>query len=43
MSTRVDTVSAVLGQAFIQLSILGCQQNLVQRYMSLGSLKEVSK
>lgn len=38
----MDTVSAVLGQAFIQLSMMGCQQNMVQRYMSLKTNREVT-
>lgn len=40
---RVTTVSAVLGQLFMSLSILGCQQNFVQRYCSMKSKKEVVK
>lgn len=42
-TTRVDTGSAYLGQLFISLSILGCQQNLVQRYLSMKSEKEVKR
>ncbi|XP_015173278.1 PREDICTED: sodium-coupled monocarboxylate transporter 2 [Polistes dominula] len=40
---RVTTVSAVLGQLFMSLSILGCQQNFVQRYCSMKSKNEVVK
>ncbi|KAJ6637844.1 Sodium-coupled monocarboxylate transporter 1, partial [Pseudolycoriella hygida] len=43
LTTRVDTGSAYLGQLFISLSILGCQQNLVQRYLSMKSEKEVKR
>lgn len=40
---RVSTVSALLGQLFMSLSILGCQQNFVQRYCSMSSKREVVK
>ncbi|KAK2579906.1 hypothetical protein KPH14_007586 [Odynerus spinipes] len=40
---RVSTVSAVLGQLFMSLSILGCQQNFVQRYCSMSSKRKVVK
>lgn len=43
LTTRVDTGSAYLGQLFISLSILGCQQNLVQRYLSMKTEKEVKR
>lgn len=43
LTTRVDTVSATIGQAIIQISIVGCQQNLVQRYMSLKDIHQVRK
>lgn len=43
MSTRIDTLSAWLGQLFISLSVLGCQQNNVQRYMSMNSRKDVNR
>lgn len=43
ITTRVDTLSAYLGQLFISLSVLGCQQNLVQRYLSMKSEKEVRR
>ncbi|XP_017891643.1 sodium-coupled monocarboxylate transporter 1 [Ceratina calcarata] len=38
---RVTTISAILGQLFISLSIFGCQQNFVQRYCSMNSLRQV--
>ncbi|XP_065371723.1 sodium-coupled monocarboxylate transporter 1 [Calliphora vicina] len=41
MTVRVDTTSAWLGQLFVSLSQFGCQQNFMQRYVSLKSLKEV--
>lgn len=40
---RVDTTSAWLGQLFMSLSIFGCQQNFVQRYLSMNSFKEVRR
>ncbi|XP_067007562.1 sodium-coupled monocarboxylate transporter 2 isoform X1 [Anabrus simplex] len=40
---RVSTVSAVVGQLFMSLSIFGCQQSFVQRYCSMGSQKAVIK
>lgn len=40
---RVATVSALLGQLFMSLSIFGCQQNFVQRYCSMDSLKTVRR
>ncbi|XP_046823476.1 sodium-coupled monocarboxylate transporter 1 [Vespa crabro] len=40
---RVTTISAVLGQLFMSLSIFGCQQNFVQRYCSMKSKREVVK
>lgn len=43
IKTRIDTLSAWLGQLFISLSVLGCQQNNVQRYMSLNSQKDVTR
>ncbi|XP_061386173.1 sodium/iodide cotransporter [Musca vetustissima] len=42
-SVRVDTTSAWLGQLFVSLSQFGCQQNFMQRYVSLKSLKEVKR
>jgi solute carrier family 5 (sodium-coupled monocarboxylate transporter), member 8/12 len=43
MTVRVDTTSAWLGQLFMSLSLFGCQQNFVQRYLSMKSIKEVTK
>lgn len=43
VTTRIDTLSAWLGQLFISLSVLGCQQNNVQRYISMKSKKEVNR
>lgn len=43
VTTRIDTLSAWLGQLFISLSVLGCQQNNVQRYMSMKSRKDVNR
>ncbi|KAB0794839.1 hypothetical protein PPYR_11678 [Photinus pyralis] len=40
---RVTTTSALIGQLFMSLSILGCQQNFVQRYCSMGSQRKVTK
>ncbi|XP_055615923.1 sodium-coupled monocarboxylate transporter 1 isoform X2 [Toxorhynchites rutilus septentrionalis] len=40
---RVDTTSAWLGQLFMSMSIFGCQQNFVQRYLSMGSFREVRR
>ncbi|XP_073818460.1 sodium/iodide cotransporter [Musca autumnalis] len=42
-SVRVDTTSAWLGQLFVSLSQFGCQQNFMQRYVSLKSLNEVKR
>lgn len=42
-SIRVATVSAVVGQLFMSLSIFGCQQNFVQRYCSMDSQSKVTK
>ncbi|XP_050099397.1 sodium-coupled monocarboxylate transporter 1 isoform X3 [Anopheles aquasalis] len=42
-TVRVDTTSAWLGQLFMSLSIFGCQQNFVQRYLSMGTFKEVRR
>ncbi|KAK5644642.1 hypothetical protein RI129_005942 [Pyrocoelia pectoralis] len=39
---RVTTTSALIGQLFMSLSILGCQQNFVQRYCSMGSQRKVT-
>lgn len=38
LTVRVDTVSAWLGQLFISLSIYGCQQSYLQRFISLDSI-----
>ncbi|XP_018912596.1 sodium-coupled monocarboxylate transporter 1 isoform X2 [Bemisia tabaci] len=38
---RVTTMSAVVGQLFMSLSIFGCQQNFVQRYCSMSSQSKV--
>lgn len=43
VTTRVDTLSAWTGQMFVSIGILGCQQNLVQRYLSMSSEKEIRK
>ncbi|KAJ8684371.1 hypothetical protein QAD02_020163, partial [Eretmocerus hayati] len=40
---RVTTLSAIVGQLFMSLSIFGCQQNFVQRYCSMGSQRKVVK
>ncbi|XP_058793569.1 sodium-coupled monocarboxylate transporter 1 isoform X2 [Phymastichus coffea] len=40
---RVTTISAIVGQLFMSLSILGCQQNFVQRYCSMSSRSKVVK
>ncbi|KAK9889562.1 hypothetical protein WA026_006936 [Henosepilachna vigintioctopunctata] len=40
---RVTTMSALIGQLFMSLSIFGCQQNFVQRYCSMDSQKKVTK
>lgn len=40
---RVTTVSAIVGQLFMSLSIFGCQQNFVQRYCSMESQRKVTK
>ncbi|CAG9860627.1 unnamed protein product [Phyllotreta striolata] len=42
-TVRVTTISAVTGQLFMSLSILGCQQSFVQRYCSMESQKQVTK
>lgn len=40
---RVTTISAIIGQLFMSLSIFGCQQNFVQRYCSMESQSKVTK
>ncbi|XP_028145397.1 sodium-coupled monocarboxylate transporter 1-like [Diabrotica virgifera virgifera] len=42
-TVRVTTISAVFGNLFMSLSILGCQQSFVQRYLSMGSQQQVTK
>lgn len=43
VTVRVDTTSAWLGQLFMSVSLFGCQQNFVQRYLSMKSVNEVTK
>lgn len=43
ITTRADTLSAWLGQLFIYTCVLGCEQNMVQRYLSMSSVSEVRK
>lgn len=43
ITTRADTLSAWLGQLFIYACVLGCEQNMVQRYLSMSSVSEVRK
>lgn len=43
LNVRVDTTSAWIGQLFMSLSLFGCQQNFVQRYLSMKSIKQVTK
>lgn len=43
LTVRVDTTSAWIGQLFMSLSLFGCQQNFVQRYLSMKSIKDVTK
>lgn len=43
MTVRVDTLSAWLGQLFMSLSQFGCQQNFMQRYASMKSLRDVNR
>ncbi|XP_075224836.1 sodium-coupled monocarboxylate transporter 1 isoform X2 [Lycorma delicatula] len=38
---RVSTMSALVGQLFMSLSIFGCQQNFVQRYCSMKTKGKV--
>lgn len=42
-TVRVDTFTAVLCQTFMSTSMNGCQQNFVQRYCSMKSVKKVRK
>lgn len=43
MTVRVDTTSAWLGQLLMQISIFGCQQSFVQRFLSMKNAKAVCK
>ncbi|XP_055545656.1 sodium-coupled monocarboxylate transporter 1-like isoform X1 [Wyeomyia smithii] len=40
---RVTTTSAWLSELFTSLSLLGCQQNFVQRYLSMPTLCKIRK
>ncbi|XP_052863585.1 sodium-coupled monocarboxylate transporter 1-like [Anopheles cruzii] len=40
---RVTTTSAWLGELFNSLSLLGCQQNFVQRYLSMPTLRQIRR
>ncbi|XP_028037030.1 sodium-coupled monocarboxylate transporter 1 [Bombyx mandarina] len=42
-TVRVDTLSAIIGQLFMSISIYGCQQTFVQRYCSMSSESRVKK
>ncbi|KAG6464763.1 hypothetical protein O3G_MSEX014714 [Manduca sexta] len=42
-TVRVDTMSALVGQLFMSVSIYGCQQTFVQRYCSMSSESRVRK
>ncbi|XP_032523465.2 sodium-coupled monocarboxylate transporter 2 [Danaus plexippus] len=42
-TVRVDTLSALVGQMFMSVSIYGCQQTFVQRYCSMSSEKRVKR
>lgn len=42
-TVRVDTLSAIIGQLFMSLSIYGCQQTFVQRYCSMSSEARVRR
>ncbi|CAH1641570.1 unnamed protein product [Spodoptera littoralis] len=42
-TVRVDTLSAIIGQLFMSVSIYGCQQTFVQRYCSMSSEARVRK
>lgn len=42
-TVRVDTTSAWLGQLFMSLSLFGCQQNFVQRYLSMKNIQQVRR
>ncbi|XP_035896544.1 sodium-coupled monocarboxylate transporter 1-like isoform X2 [Anopheles stephensi] len=40
---RVTTTSAWLGELFNSLSLLGCQQNFVQRYLSMPTFSQIRR
>ncbi|XP_038104877.1 sodium-coupled monocarboxylate transporter 1 isoform X3 [Culex quinquefasciatus] len=40
---RVTTTSAWLGELFMSLSLLGCQQNFVQRYLSMPNFSKIKR
>ncbi|XP_035775838.1 sodium-coupled monocarboxylate transporter 1-like isoform X1 [Anopheles albimanus] len=40
---RVTTTSAWLGELFNSLSLLGCQQNFVQRYLSMPTMGQIRR
>ncbi|XP_058467270.1 sodium-coupled monocarboxylate transporter 1-like [Malaya genurostris] len=40
---RVTTTSAWLGELFMSLSLLGCQQNFVQRYLSMPTFCKIKR
>jgi solute carrier family 5 (sodium-coupled monocarboxylate transporter), member 8/12 len=42
VTRRIDTTSAVIGELFMALSLLGCQQNYVQKYLSMESVKQIT-
>lgn len=42
-AVRVDTMSALIGQLFMSVSIYGCQQTFVQRYCSMSSEARVKR
>ena len=42
-TVRVDTLSALIGQLFMAVSIYGCQQTFVQRYCSMSSESRVKR
>ncbi|XP_045780748.1 sodium-coupled monocarboxylate transporter 1 isoform X2 [Maniola jurtina] len=42
-TVRVDTLSALVGQLFMSVSVYGCQQTFVQRYCSMSSEARVRR
>ncbi|XP_065211622.1 sodium-coupled monocarboxylate transporter 2-like isoform X2 [Planococcus citri] len=40
---RATTISALIGHLFISLSMYGCQQNYVQRYISMATEEKVKR